>query len=265
MSIIKSNMTAPPPAAAGGGGSPILSDIGEMNSLRFDGSSYLSRGFTGGNKLVHTVSFWVKRSVLSVDSTVFSAGAPADTNHIYKIGFSTSNQLETWGYSPNAFSSIYSKTTNALYRDTSSWYHVIQVVDYSNQSGNDRVKLYVNGTQVTSFSAEPTGNADSISSVSSIGNSYTYMIGRYAYASQPYFSGGYLANIHFIDGSALDANAFGERISDIWVPKQYGSGDPTDTATVLSEYGTNGFHLDFADSANIGNDASGRGNHWTVH
>ena len=245
------------PVSAGGveGQAAVIGEVAkEMNSLRFDGSSYLSRGFTGGNKLVHTVSFWVKRSVLSVDSTVFSAGAPADANHIYKIGFNTSNQLQTWGYSPNAFSSIYSKATNALYRDTSSWYHVIQVVDYSNQSGNDRVKLYVNGTQVTSFSAETTGNADSISSVSSIGNSYTYMIGRYAYASQPYFSGGYLANIHFIDGSALDANAFGERISDIWVPKEY-----------TGAYGTNGFHLDFADSANIGNDASGRGNHWTVH
>ena len=38
MSIIKSNMTAPPPSGGGG-----LSSIGEMNSLRFDGQSYLSR------------------------------------------------------------------------------------------------------------------------------------------------------------------------------------------------------------------------------
>ena len=136
-------------------------------------------------------------------------------------------------------------------------------MDYSNQSGNDRVKLYVNGTQVTSFSAETTGNADSISSVSSIGNSYTYMIGRYAYASQPYFSGGYLANIHFIDGSALDANAFGERISDIWVPRSY-SGD----------YGVNGFHLDFDPDNMVYDsngkltqvrDASGNDNHWTAN
>jgi hypothetical protein len=84
------------------------------------------------------------------------------------------------------------------------------------------------------------------------------------------FYKGYLANIHFIDGQALDANSFGETISDIWVPKQYGSGDPTDASQVLAEYGTNGFHLDFAASnMDFTNskvlDASGRGNDWTLN
>jgi len=65
---------------------------------------------------------------------------------------------------------------------------------------------------------------------------------------------GYLANIHFVDGQALDANSFGGTVSDIWVPKAYSG-----------TYGTNGFHLDFADANNIGNDVSGRGNHWTAN
>ena len=226
-------------------------------SLRFDGSSYLSKAFTGGNKLVYTVSFWVKRSVLGAESPVFSAGASANTNHIYKIGFGSTDALETWGYSPDAFNSRYSKRSNALYRDTSSWYHVVQVVDYSNQSGNDRVKLYVNGTQVTSFSTDTVNNADSSSSVSAIGNSYTYMIGRYAYASQPYFSGGYLANIQFVDGSALTASSFGETKSGVWVPKAY-----------TGSYGTNGFHLTFEDATStttLGYDYSGNNNHWTLN
>jgi hypothetical protein len=231
----------------------------------------LSRAFTGGNKLVHTVSFWVKRSVLGADSTVFSAGASADTNHVYKIGFGSNDSIQTWGYSPDAFNLVYFKASNALYRDTSSWYHVIQVVDYSTQSGNDRVKLYVNGGQVTSFSTETTNNADASSSVSAIGNSYTYMIGRYAYASQPYFSGGYLANIQFIDGQALDPYFFGEFKDNIWVPynafSTAGSGTATasDGGTATDSYGTNGFHLDFADSSNIGNDVSGNNNDWTVN
>jgi hypothetical protein len=144
-------------------------------------------------------------------------------------------------------------------------------VDYSTQSGNDRVKLYVNGGQVTSFSTETTNNADASSSVSAIGNSYTYMIGRYAYASQPYFSGGYLANIQFIDGQALDPYFFGEFKDNIWVPynafSTAGSGTATasDGGTATDSYGTNGFHLDFADSSNIGNDVSGNNNDWTVN
>ena len=238
-------------------------------SLRFDGSSYLSRTFTGGDKLVHTVSFWVKRSVLGAESPVFSAGASADTNHIYKIGFGSTDALETWGYSADAFNLRYSRGSNALYRDTSSWYHVVQVVDYSNQSGNDRVKLYVNGTQVTSFSTETTNNADTNSSVSAIGNSYTYMIGRYAYSSQPYFSGGYMANIHFIDGQALSPYFFGELVGGVWTPKAFdGFASDGNNGSATSSYGTNGFRLTFAPDTVVSNqfqDQSPNSNHWDIN
>lgn len=264
-------------------GNSLAYDSNIQNSLMFDGSSYLSKAFTGGDKLVHTVSFWVKRSVLGAESPVFSAGASANTNHIIKIGFGTTDALETWGYSPDAFNLRYNKGSNALYRDTSSWYHVVQVVDYSNQSGNDRVKLYVNGTQVTSFSTDTVNNADSSSSVSAIGNSYTYMIGRYAYASQPYFSGGYLANMHFIDGASLDPSYFGKTDTDtgVWIPKTYDGTSPTGAAindasthgTSTGIFGTNGFHLDFSSNSLVYNgtalttvnDVSGRGNHWTAN
>jgi len=47
-------------------------------------------------------------------------------------------------------------------------------------------------------------------------------------------------------------DAFGELKSGIWVAKS-----PSVT------YGTNGFYLDFANSADIGNDVSGEGNDWT--
>ena len=72
---------------------------------------------------------------------------------------------------------------------------------------------------------------------------------------------GYMANIQFIDSQALDANAFGTYREGVWIPKQYGTGD---TANAQAEYGTNGFHLDFSNAGNLGQDVSGRGNDWAT-
>jgi hypothetical protein len=68
----------------------------------------------------------------------------------------------------------------------------------------------------------------------------------------------YLADVHFIDGQNLDPTSFGEfDTNGIWQPKAY-----------IGTYGTNGFHLDFADNstaAALGTDTSGNGNTWTVN
>jgi hypothetical protein len=67
---------------------------------------------------------------------------------------------------------------------------------------------------------------------------------------------GYLADYYFIDGEALDPSRFGKQDADgIWQPITY-----------TGSYGTNGFHLDFADNstaAALGTDTSGNGNNWT--
>jgi hypothetical protein len=83
-------------------------------------------------------------------------------------------------------------------------------------------------------------------------NSVTaHNIGRYVTGN--YFDG-YMAEVNFIDGTALDPTSFGETKSGIWVPKAYDGA-----------YGTNGFYLSFADSAAIGDDLSGNGNDWTAN
>jgi len=71
-----------------------------------------------------------------------------------------------------------------------------------------------------------------------------------------FFSGGegfdgYMADVYYLNGTAEDADAFGEYDSDsgIWIPKAYtGSG-----------YGTQGFHYKFDNSSNLGEDSSGEG------
>ena len=238
------------------------------NSVMFDGSSYLSRPFTGGDQLIHTISMWVKRATLTPSGhtdALFSAGAAADTNRIFLIGYDSSQKLLTWGFSPDAFNLRYQCTTSSVYRDLSAWYHIVMAIDYTtNQTGNDRVKLYVNGAQITSFDTQTTNDASS--GTSAIGHSYTYYIGRYAYASQPIIKGCYLADIYFVDGQALTPSSFGEYATQgtdvYWIPKEYGT-----TGTSLDNYGNNGFHLKFDDPSfatyGLGKDSSGRNNHWT--
>ena len=242
------------------------------SSLRFDGGSYLSRGFTGGNKLSHTISVWVKRTQLTGSGhtdSIISAGATGDTNRIFLLSFNTSEKIELWGYSPDAFNQFYQRTTNAVFRDLSAWYHIVLAVDFTNQTGHDRVKLYVNGSQITSFSTESTSNASTSNGTSAIGYSYDYNIGRYNYGSQQIIRGAYMSEFNFLDGyvpttsnGGLDSSGnlqvLGETKNSVWIPK-----DPSGLT-----YGTNGFRLTFSDATStttLGYDSSGNNNHWTLN
>lgn len=239
MSIIKSNMTAPPPRSGS------LSSIGEMNSLRFDGTSWLSwTPDTTSNQKTWTWSGWVKRSNIE-RHMLFST-----PNGVYPTGsieFTTNANLNFYDYLSGYRLRL---VTSQVFRDVGAWMHIVVGLDTTAATSTDRAKIYVNGSQVTSFST-PTYPDPNINV--GINSTVEKRIGSQANRSGEIYNG-YLANIHFIDGQALDANAFGEEISGVWVPKAYSGA-----------YGTNGFHLDFADSGNIGNDVSGRGNHWTVN
>mgnify|MGYP000873784407 CR=1 FL=1 len=219
MSIIKSNMTAPPPAAAGGGA---LSRISEMNSLRFDGSSYLGKQWQQPyTSQTMTYSCWVKFSDLSTTNTVLWAGtSPSDSSNDDGFDFYL-NSARVFTNSGNG--SIGS--SSAKFRDTSSWYHFVMTADPTNG-----FRIYVNGnpSPINTVGGFGNHNFNNNSSYAAIG----------AQGTSPSLKG-YLANIHLIDGQALDASHFGEEISGTWVPKQY---DP-DTS---GAYGANGFHLDFS-------------------
>jgi hypothetical protein len=141
--------------------------------------------------------------------------------------------------------------STALFRDPSAWYHIVLAVDTTQATASDRAKMYVNGAQITQFSSAtyPALNLDTF-----INNAQATYLGAYNNSGtgiQGLFDG-YMAEVNFIDGQALDPTSFGEFKSDIWVPKAY-------TGT----YGTNGFYLPFSDSAAIGDDLSGNANDWT--
>jgi len=211
------------------------------NSCRFNSadSAYLNRTLgTPTNNKIWTLSFWVKRSGSGnqmITSTDSSRG------YMY---FGT-DQLAFEQYS-GGFE--YRLKTNRLFRDFSAWYHVCLAVDTTQGTASNRMKLYVNGTQETSFEFATYPAEDFNTSFNS---AVSHFIGR---EGTTYFDG-YLAEMVLVDGQALTPTSFGEFDSDsptIWKPKDVSG----------LTFGTNGFYLDFEASGNLGNDANG-GTDWT--
>lgn len=221
----------------------IVQKAGIGNSLRFDGSSYLSRTF--GNPTdasTWTYSFWVKRTILGgyTQLVLWTGTVPTNDSN---LGFTAANKME-W-YSRASSSQTGYVTTTALYRDTSAWYHFVISFDHDTSPS---IKFYVNSSLVTDLD-----NSAYPSSAQTLNTALEHRIGNRNYTSTNDFNG-YMANIHFIDGQALSASDFGEPVNGIWTPKTYSG-----------TYGTNGFWLRFDDSSQIGKDSSGNGNHWTAN
>ena len=255
MSIVSGSPPAAP-ASMGGLSSAVedLSVLPELNSLRFDGSSYLSKIYSTSlsNNLI-SLSFWVKRSEISTYQELFGRVIDNGGNWYTKFRFSNDTiDYRSWdqGRLTNAVS-------NNLFRDSNSWYHILLTVRM--ETGVDQVKIYVNSVEI-SYNQQ-TSNGQTNDQIT-IFNNNTYNLGNVATQIGNGFKG-YLANIHFIDGQALDADSFGEWISDIWRPRPY-----------TGDYGVNGFHLDFAGENMLYDsngkltqvlDASSNDNHWQAH
>jgi len=236
-------------------------------SLRFeDGdTAYISRTPSGaGNLKTWTWSAWVKRTAITRtgNQTLFSQWEYPG-NYQHKIVIGPSDELTFMLYDGGANSHRGSKTPAMKFRDGSSWYHIVCVFDTSNSTAEDRMRIYVNGERITSFSSNA-GAAGQSSSINPslnrdgyVNRTQLHTIGSFYdpdYGAAFDLLDGYMAEVNFIDGTALTADNFGETKDGIWVPKDVSG----------LTYGTNGFHLDFADSSAIGNDVSGQNNDFAV-
>jgi len=221
------------------------------NSCRFnEGSSdYLQRTPGGASdRKTWTLSCWIKRGSLGSDDMILSQGTTSGS--LAYIYFNTEDRLGI-AFDTEASGNF---RTDMLFRDISAWYHIVIACDTTESTEGDRVKTYVNGSQVT-YSTESQPAEDYETQF----NTTTSMdIGRKGSGSGNPFDG-YMAEYFFIDGTAYTASDFGEFDEDsptIWKPK-----DCKDDLT----FGTNGFYLDFKDSADLGADVSGNSNDFTVN
>lgn len=243
MSILGSNMLA---GAAGRARYEI------QRSLRFNknDSAYLNRTpGSAGNRRTFTFSCWCKRSKLGIDSTLFSAAT--NTDNFFKFAFKDDNRFEINTYENGDSTQMF---TSARYRDVVAWYHFVVAFDTTQSSSANRVKLYVNGTQVTAFDTNtlPPQNRETVANATG-----EHQIGNQINNSR-YFDG-YIAEINQIDGLQLGPEYFGETDLETgaWIPKKY-----------RGSFGTNGFYLNFADNSGVtattlGKDSSGNGNNFT--
>jgi hypothetical protein len=215
------------------------------NSLRFNtgSSDYLNRTpATTTNRRTFTYSSWFKRSNLGANYYLHTV----DTSDADAILFETDDRLRF-----TLLANLYRLTTTQKLRDVSAWYHLVIAVDTTQATASNRIKMYINGSQVTAFDVEtyPTQNYDTKFNSTSYVNYVSLNNGSNAFS-------GYMSEVNFIDGQALDPTDFGEFDEDsgIWKPIAY-------TGT----YGTNGFYLEFKDSSALGDDTSGNGNDFTVN
>ena len=220
------------------------------NSLRFNSGSsdYLNFSQGNGNRRTFTWSSWVKRAALGTGQMIWHCNNVGHYSYFY---FHTDDTLHYYDIDGSTQTVDYK--TNRLFRDVSAWYHLVLRVDTTQASSGDRIRIYVNGVQETSFSASqtPSQNTDLEMNVSG----HTFRIGTYNNSSL--WFDGYLAECVFCDGQSLAPTSFGEFDSDsstIWKPI-----DASDLT-----FGTNGFYLDFEDSSALGNDVSGENNDFSV-
>jgi len=224
-------------------------------SLRFNSadSAYLSRTpAVAGNRKTWTWSGWVKRSALGVRQNLFGT-ADASFYNGFWIEFFSDNKLRIGDIGPASLD--LELRTTAAFRDSSAWAHLLVALDTPQPTSSNRVSIYWNGAKITAFdtASYPTQNFDS-----RLNTATAHGTGRAGSYNAQYLDG-YLANIHFIDGQALDPSSFTETDATTGqlIPKTY-------TGT----YGTNGFNLLFADNSSntastLGKDTSGNGNNWT--
>jgi hypothetical protein len=215
-------------------------------SLRFndDDSAYLSRTpASAGDRKTWTWSGWVKLGNIPSNDTLFSA--KTNTAQIWLAG--TTGQLRIEQYN-GAGGYNFRYDYEGFIRDPSAWYHLVVAFDTANATEANRIKVYVNGIQ---RQISYTYNSMSQNFESEFNNSETHWLGT---LGSQYFDG-YMAEVHFIDGQALDPSYFGETDATYghWKPIAY-----------EGTYGTNGFYLDFSNSGSIGEDQAGS-NDWTAN
>ncbi len=209
-------------------------------------STHLTRtSGTSTNTDIFTISTWVKRNELDDnDFFVYATGGNSDDNW-FQVGFANDNKFII-----SAYNTVWLKT-NRVFRDVNAWYHIVIKADSPQGTASNRLKLYVNGVEETSFT---TDNRSSISQSQTWGwnkNSIVHYIG--SKAGSNYFDG-CLSHFHFSDGYAYDASTFGSTDST--------TGEWKINTSPSFTLGTNGFTI--LKDGNTITDQSTNSNNWTL-
>jgi len=231
-------------------GAKVTTGYEVANSLRFNSGSsdYLTRTPSSAtNQDLWSLSFWIKRSNLGSYQSIY--GVYANSTNQETLAFDDSDRLYWQLYQSSAVKG--QLTTNRVFRDVSAFYNILIVYDSANGTAGNRMRMYINGVEETSFATDtnPSSGQDS-----QWNSTTAHTIGR---INTTNYMNGYISELVAVDGSALDPTSFGEFDEDTGIWK------PIDVSGLT--FGTNGFYLDFENSGSLGADVSGNGNNFTVN
>jgi len=210
---------------------------------------------TTSNRRTFTHSFWVKRTRLGYG--MIFGHTDASGSYFFNFVFNSDDKIEfnEYRYNESPSNKIRLITTR-LFRDVTSWYHIVTAVDTTQGTAANRVKIYVNGVQLTDFTTAIYCDQNHDTYFNSTSPYATMRIGLNGWG----YGGAncYLAEFNAVDGYAYDPSYFGftDSQTGTWMPKRY-----------EGTYGTNGYRLDFSDNSStsaLGIDKSPNGNDFTV-
>lgn len=241
----------------GGGGSASRYQISNSLRLRASNSAYLSRTFGAGNRRLWSYGGWLKCGDVSGAGQIellSTRSADSDTGYL-TFKFNTDRTLYVDG-----FSTSWRRTTQ-VFRDPSAHFHFWLIWDSENATANDRIRVYVNGVRVTSFS---TTNNPSTGTDYAGNQAGEHDIGRNIRNANAFLDG-VLSDVYFIGGSAVEpmGSVVTTDANGVCVPTSYSG----------SYSGTNSCHITFSDTSGLtsgansglGKDFSGNGNYWNTN
>ena len=261
MGVFQNNLMGAAAAAASAGGGDFYSHQ-IANSLRFPGttgSSLTNSNLSAGNRKTFTFSVWVKKNWLNKTTNdrgwIYGYGTGGATYTFWGFGGHSSTAAhqddfkfeETSSSTKSAFS-IDDGSSERKFRDPNAWMHVVLAIDTTQSTAGNRQKVWING------------EAQTLTVTFQMAQDYEFSFinnGEAAYAKMSWLDGledTQLAELHFLDGVAADADDFGETKNGVWIPKAYSG-----------SYGTEGYYLKFESSSDLGNDSSGNNNDFTVN
>jgi hypothetical protein len=250
MGLLSNQMIAGAAGAAGGGST--IYDYQIANSCRFNQSATAHMYHTQGtptNVDKCTISAWVKRGKMGNADSMFTGSGIYGYDYSW-FGFNTANEFYAF-QDPNGPR----LESNALFRDTSAWYHIVIANDTTQGTAANRNKIYINGVQYTDwgdYEIYSTQNQDMM--INSSGRKIFVGSGGASEGNSWLPFDGYIAEYVFIDGTQYAATDFGETKNGVWIPK-----DPSGLT-----FGNNGCYLKFESSGDLGNDSSGNNNDFTI-
>ena len=237
------------------------------NSVWFDGSAdYLEKTFSSapgsqsGKRYVWAC--WVQPPGI-FNGTVFSmwcAGTSA-SNAYSALEFynqqSGGGDLEFYSYNGGTSYDFRLRPTQ-VFRDI-AWQNFIVSYDSTESSESNRIKIFHNGEEITSFAQS---DYPSINHVDFPGTAVAHTIGARTGGSGGGFYKNYMTQHLFLDSKSIQAGDVS--INDFLDVFQHGTNGSqrvckkdTDIAALATTADHNSFCLDFADASNLGNDISG--------